>query len=67
MRCASPTTLHEGKLKDDGDPCVVCPWHGSTFSLRTGEVHAGPATARQPHFDTRVSGGLVEVSLPGAD
>ncbi|TNB69505.1 Rieske 2Fe-2S domain-containing protein [Arthrobacter sp. BB-1] len=68
--------LHEGKLKGGrlqggaaagGDACVVCPWHGSTFSLRTGEVLAGPATARQPLFETRVSGGLVEVCLPGAD
>jgi nitrite reductase/ring-hydroxylating ferredoxin subunit/uncharacterized membrane protein len=64
--------LHEGKLKggsknDGGDPCVVCPWHGSTFSLRSGEVQAGPATARQPRFETRVTSGLVEVNLPGAD
>ena len=60
--------LHEGKIKDDGgDPCVVCPWHRSTFSLRTGEVKAGPATSRQPVFQTRVTGGLVEVCLPGAD
>ncbi|WP_018760879.1 Rieske 2Fe-2S domain-containing protein [Arthrobacter sp. 135MFCol5.1] len=60
--------LHEGKVKDDGgDPCVVCPWHRSTFSLRTGEVKAGPATARQPVFETRTNGGLVEVCLPGAD
>jgi len=60
--------LHEGKIKDDGgDPCVVCPWHRSTFSLRTGEVKAGPATSRQPLFETRVTGELVEVCLPGAD
>jgi nitrite reductase/ring-hydroxylating ferredoxin subunit len=64
--------LHEGKLKggdagDGGDPCVVCPWHRSTFSLRTGEVQAGPATSRQPRFETRITGGLVEVRLPGAD
>jgi nitrite reductase/ring-hydroxylating ferredoxin subunit/uncharacterized membrane protein len=60
--------LHEGKIKDDGgDPCVVCPWHRSTFSLRTGEVKAGPATSRQPRFETRVSGDVVEVCLPGAD
>lgn len=64
--------LHEGKLKssnlvDDGGPCVVCPWHRSTFSLRTGEVVAGPATAKQPRFDTRITDGIVEVSLPGAD
>jgi nitrite reductase/ring-hydroxylating ferredoxin subunit/uncharacterized membrane protein len=74
--------LHEGKLKggrltggenqndgpsDGSDPCVVCPWHGSTFSLRTGEVLGGPATAKQPLFESRVSDGLVEVRLPGAD
>lgn len=60
--------LHEGKIKDDGgDACVVCPWHRSTFSLRTGEVKAGPATSRQPVFETRTTGGLVEVCLPGAD
>jgi nitrite reductase/ring-hydroxylating ferredoxin subunit/uncharacterized membrane protein len=69
--------LHEGKLKggsltdsavgDGGEPCVVCPWHGSTFSLRSGEVQAGPATSRQPLFETRVTEGLVEVNLPGAD
>ena len=60
--------LHEGKIKGDGgDPCVVCPWHRSTFSLRTGEVKAGPATSRQPRFETRVNGDVVEVCLPGAD
>lgn len=59
--------LHEGKLKDDGGPCVECPWHRSTFSLRTGEVMRGPATAKQPLFDTRVTDGHVEVRLPGAD
>lgn len=60
--------LHEGKLKDhDGDPCVVCPWHRSTFSLRTGEVVAGPATARQPRFEARTVDGTVEVRLPNAD
>jgi nitrite reductase/ring-hydroxylating ferredoxin subunit/uncharacterized membrane protein len=69
--------LHEGKIKGGGlagsagsvgggEACVVCPWHGSTFSLRSGEVLAGPATSRQPWFETRVAGGLVEVNLPGA-
>ncbi|WP_454180284.1 Rieske (2Fe-2S) protein [Pseudarthrobacter sp. SLBN-100] len=50
-----------------GQPCVVCPWHGSTFSLRSGKVQAGSGTSRQPLFETRVTGGLVEVNLPGAD
>lgn len=58
--------LHEGKIVDDDGPCVVCPWHESVFSLRTGEVVHGPATSAQPRFRTRVAGGTVEVCLPGA-
>jgi nitrite reductase/ring-hydroxylating ferredoxin subunit len=55
--------LHQGRLTDDGDgPCVTCPWHGSTFRLTDGTVVHGPATARQPAFDTRViEGGMVQV------
>lgn len=55
--------LNEGKLIDDGDPCVECPWHQSMFSLRTGEVIHGPATAPQPHFETRIVEGQIEARL----
>lgn len=61
--------LHEGEVttgKPGEGPCVTCPWHGSTFSLRTGAVVNGPATAPQPRFSTRVVDGRLEVSLPGA-
>ncbi|WP_394249430.1 Rieske (2Fe-2S) protein [Arthrobacter pityocampae] len=59
--------LNEGELTfDDGNACVVCPWHNSTFSMKTGEVTQGPATSPQPSFKTRVVAGLVEVSLPHA-
>jgi nitrite reductase/ring-hydroxylating ferredoxin subunit/uncharacterized membrane protein len=55
--------LHQGRLViDRGSACVVCPWHGSTFRLSDGSVRRGPATARQPAFETRVSeAGLVQV------
>jgi nitrite reductase/ring-hydroxylating ferredoxin subunit/uncharacterized membrane protein len=55
--------LHQGRLViDRGRACVVCPWHGSTFRLSDGSVRRGPATARQPAFETRVSEtGLVQV------
>lgn len=55
--------LHQGTLTGEGDePCVACPWHGSTFRLADGAVVHGPATARQPAFDTRiVDGGMVQV------
>ncbi|WP_246074380.1 Rieske 2Fe-2S domain-containing protein [Nonomuraea terrae] len=47
--------LHQGTLvMENGDPCVVCPWHGSTFRLVDGSVKHGPATAPAPMFETRL-------------
>jgi len=51
--------LHQGRIVSD---CVVCPWHGSTFRLDSGRVVHGPATARQPSFESRVSSdGIVQL------
>jgi nitrite reductase/ring-hydroxylating ferredoxin subunit/uncharacterized membrane protein len=59
--------LDEGELVvEGGERCVVCPWHQSVFSLSTGEVVHGPATAPQPKFESRVTDGGVEVMLEGA-
>ncbi len=59
--------LHKGVLVDLGSgPCIVCPWHGSTYRLEDGSVVRGPATAPQPVFDVRVDAGQVLVRLPGA-
>ena len=60
--------LHEGELSgaDSDNPCVTCPWHGSVFSLATGDVVHGPATAPQPKFETLVRDGVLEVLLVGA-
>ncbi|WP_245974382.1 Rieske (2Fe-2S) protein [Thermomonospora umbrina] len=48
--------LHQGRIVADQneDTCVVCPWHGSTFRVSDGAVVHGPATGRQPSFETRV-------------
>jgi nitrite reductase/ring-hydroxylating ferredoxin subunit len=55
--------LHQGTLGEaSGDPCLTCPWHGSTYRLTDGAVVHGPATARQPAFDSRIAeGGIVQV------
>lgn len=55
--------LHQGRLvMSDGEACVVCPWHGSTFKLSDGKVAHGPATAPQPIFQTRVrTDGTIQV------
>jgi len=50
--------LSEGKLEGD---VVQCPWHGSRFNVRDGSVVDGPATFPQPHFETRVRDGQIEV------
>jgi nitrite reductase/ring-hydroxylating ferredoxin subunit/uncharacterized membrane protein len=50
--------LHEGELKDG---CVVCPWHGSAFSLDDGSVQAGPATRPQAVLQTRLENGRLQV------
>jgi nitrite reductase/ring-hydroxylating ferredoxin subunit/uncharacterized membrane protein len=55
--------LHQGRVSAiHGDACITCPWHGSTFRLSDGAVLHGPATARQPAFEVRVSAcGQVQV------
>ncbi|MCQ1952015.1 Rieske 2Fe-2S domain-containing protein [Arthrobacter sp. zg-Y238] len=56
--------LHEGELREvKNELCIVCPWHGSTFSVDSGEPIHGPATAPQPSFSTRIRDGLLEVSV----
>jgi nitrite reductase/ring-hydroxylating ferredoxin subunit/uncharacterized membrane protein len=51
-------SLSEGSI--DGEE-IVCACHGSRFSLRTGAVKHGPATAAQPAFQVRTQEGRVEV------
>jgi nitrite reductase/ring-hydroxylating ferredoxin subunit len=59
--------LSEGTFTaEDGQGCVVCPWHGSTFRLADGAVVHGPATAPMPRFESRIVDGTIEVMLPGA-
>lgn len=55
--------LHQGRVTRVHDEiCVVCPWHGSTFRVDDGSVVDGPATSRQPAFDTRISEtGIVQI------
>lgn len=44
----------------DGDACVTCPWHGSTYRLRDGAVRRGPAVMPQPVLAVRIVDGRVE-------
>lgn len=53
-------------LAAEGQGCIVCPWHGSTYRLADGAVMHGPATAPAPRFETRIENGIVSVKRPGA-
>ena len=60
------TCTHRGGPLDEGQlegGTVICPWHRSAFRIEDGEVVRGPATARQPSYETRVMDGTVEVRL----
>lgn len=55
---------HRGCSLSDGELAgeeVVCPCHGSRFSLHDGALRHGPATAPQPAFEVRERDGRVEI------
>jgi nitrite reductase/ring-hydroxylating ferredoxin subunit/uncharacterized membrane protein len=57
---------HRGCMLSDGEvdgEIVTCACHGSQFDLRDGSVQRGPATAPQPVYQARESGGRIEIRL----
>lgn len=50
--------LCEGAIWND---TVSCPWHGSEFNVRTGEVLQGPAEVSLKVYDVEVDDGMVHV------
>lgn len=50
--------LAEGTVEGES---IICPWHGSRFSLRDGRVQDGPSTFDQPCFVARIRDGQVQV------
>jgi nitrite reductase/ring-hydroxylating ferredoxin subunit/uncharacterized membrane protein len=55
--------LADGKVVTgpEGQPVVVCPWHGSHFDMDNGSVLQGPSAYPQPCFEARIREGQVEV------
>jgi nitrite reductase/ring-hydroxylating ferredoxin subunit/uncharacterized membrane protein len=67
--CAiAATCTHLGGPLDEGErdgDTITCPWHGSRFDLRTGEVLAAPAVFPEPRYEARTHDGRVEVRRAG--
>jgi len=43
---------------------VECPWHGSKFDVRTGEVARGPARRPDPIYELKVDGNNILIRKP---
>ncbi len=52
--------LSLGRVKGDE---VECPWHGSRFDIKTGEVRTFPAKEDVATYQVRVTGDDVEVEI----
>ena len=52
--------LSQGRVEEDE---VECPWHGSRFEIRTGEVKMFPARKDVATYRVRVTGDDVEVEV----
>jgi nitrite reductase/ring-hydroxylating ferredoxin subunit len=52
--------LSQGRVEEDE---VECPWHGSLFDIRTGEVRRFPAKEDVATYKVRVTGDDVEVEV----
>ena len=53
-------SLSQGRVEEDE---VECPWHGSRFDIRTGEVKMFPAREDVATYKVRVTGNDVEVEV----
>jgi 3-phenylpropionate/trans-cinnamate dioxygenase ferredoxin component len=56
--------LSSGLLIDD---TVTCPWHGWTYSVRTGKAIVPPIGIRIPTYEVRVEGQDVYVVIDWPD
>ena len=59
---------HEGGPLADGTLEgyeVECPWHGSKFDVRTGEVTSPPASEPEPAYEVKLEGSNILVRKQG--
>lgn len=55
--------LAEGVINGES---VICPWHNACFNLVTGDRQAPPGLDSLPHYDVRIDGDRIIVSVPAS-
>ncbi len=66
----SDTCRHQGGPLSSGvliDETVTCPWHGWTYSIRTGKAIVPPVGIRIPVYDVVLEGDSVYVAVDWPD
>jgi nitrite reductase/ring-hydroxylating ferredoxin subunit len=66
----SDSCRHEGGPLSAGvliDDTVTCPWHGWTYSVRTGKAIVPPIGLRIPTYEVRIDGEDVFVLIDWPD
>lgn len=66
----SDVCRHEGGPLSAGaliDETVTCPWHGWTYSIRTGKAIVPPVGIRIPVYPVHISGNDVFVEIDWPD
>jgi nitrite reductase/ring-hydroxylating ferredoxin subunit/uncharacterized membrane protein len=66
VACDDRCTHRGGPLSDGvlADGTIACPWHGSQFDVKTGEIQAGPATAKIKTYAVEETGQQVKLVIP---
>ncbi len=62
FKCFSAVCTHTGCLVAGVSTTIVCPCHGSSFDISTGEVLGGPAAAPLPPVDFTIEKDQVVLS-----
>ena len=52
--------LSEGEVKGEE---VICPWHGSEFNIKTGEVLRPPARGGVKSYKVQVEGSIIKIEF----
>lgn len=63
-RCSHANVSLAGGYVHRREKCVICPWHGAEFDLRTGRVMAPPACEDIQSYPAVVENGELSIELP---